>query len=118
MFLRGIYEGMAVDKDGREIILLASQSVDLTGYGASDSVYVSLQYADVELELAYLEVFDTPKNELLSAYHERHPRRAGYETRRLFYWLHTALVHVGLFGDDVFCEFTARTAAEIGRLDL
>jgi hypothetical protein len=38
------------------------------------------------------------------------------EQRRLVYWLHTALVHGALFGDRFFCEYTARTAASIGRL--
>lgn len=73
----------------------------------------SLQFADVELELAYLEVFDTPREAFFEAYAEHQPLRPGYERRRLFYWLHTALVHVGLFGDDSFCDFTARTAETI-----
>jgi fructosamine-3-kinase len=74
----------------------------------------ALQFADVELELAYLEVFDTPRDAFFEAYTKHRPRRAGYERRRLFYWLHTALVHVALFGDDVFCDFAARTARKIG----
>lgn len=73
----------------------------------------NLQYADVELELAYLEVFDNAQEALLSAYTKRHRIRPGYERRRRFYWLHTALVHVGLFGDPFFCDYTARIAAEI-----
>lgn len=75
-----------------------------------------LQFADVEYELAYLEVFDHPRDELFAAYRRRHAPRPGYEQRRLFYWLYTALVHVGLFGDEFFREFTARTAASIAEL--
>ena len=73
------------------------------------------QFADVEYELAYLEVFDTPRNAFFAAYAEHHTVRPGYEHRRLFYWLHTALVHVALFGDEQFRQFTARTAAMICR---
>lgn len=75
-----------------------------------------LQFADSELELAYLEVFDNPRKAFFEAYARHHPLRPGYEKRRLFYWLHTALVHVGLFGDEFFCDFTARTAAAINRM--
>ena len=71
----------------------------------------NLQFADVELELAYLEVFDNPREAFFEAY--MHPLRPGYERRRLFYWLHTALLHVALFEDEFFREFTDRTAATI-----
>ncbi len=74
-----------------------------------------LQFADVELELAYLEVFDNHREAFFAAYAAHHPLRPGYERRRLFYWLHTALVHVALFGDEFFCRYTARIAEEIGR---
>jgi fructosamine-3-kinase len=73
----------------------------------------SLQFADAEFELAYLEVFDNSREPFFAAY--QRPIRPGYEQRRLFYWLHTALVHVALFGDEFFGEFTARTAEQIGR---
>ena len=72
-----------------------------------------LQFADPEFELAYLEVFDNSRRTFFDAYTDRHALRPGYERRRLFYWLHTALVHVGLFGDDYFRRFTARTANQI-----
>jgi fructosamine-3-kinase len=75
-----------------------------------------LQFADVELELAYLEVFDHQRTAFFNAYADHQTLRAGYRERRLFYWLHTALIHVALFGDEFFCEFTARTAASIGDL--
>jgi fructosamine-3-kinase len=74
-----------------------------------------LQYADVEFELAYLEVFDVSREEFFAAYTEYHPLRPGYDYRRLFYWLHTGLVHVALFGDDFFRKYTARTAEVICR---
>lgn len=77
-----------------------------------------LQFADAELELAYLEVFDVPRQHFLAAYTAERPLRAGYEQRRLFYWLHTALIHVALFGDEFFCEFTDRTVRSILQLEL
>lgn len=73
-------------------------------------------FADVEYELAYLTVFDVPRDDLLEVYLRHRSLRPGYEQRRLVYWLYTALVHVALFGDRFFCDFTARTAASIGRL--
>jgi len=75
------------------------------------------QFADVECELAYLQVFDVPRDDLFTAYLGHHTLRPGYEQRRLVYWLHTALIHVALFGDRFFVDFTARTAASIGRLE-
>jgi len=71
------------------------------------------EYADVESELAYLEVFDHRRDALFAAYTARRPLRPGYPRRRPFYWLHTALVHVALFGDPFFREYTARVAAAI-----
>ena len=73
----------------------------------------NLQFADVELELAYLEVFDNQREAFFAAYTAVHPLRPGYERRRLFYWLHTALLHVVLFDEEFFRDFTARTAATI-----
>ena len=77
-----------------------------------------LQFADVEFELAYLEVFDVPHEAFFVAYADHQTLRPGYERRRLFYWLHTALVHVALFGDESFCHFTSRTAERIGQLEV
>lgn len=74
-----------------------------------------LQFADVDYELAYLEVFDVQREAFFVAYRALRPIRPGYERRRLVYWLLTGLVHVGLFGDELFREFTARTADAIGR---
>lgn len=75
-----------------------------------------LQFADVEYELAYLEVFDVSRDAFFAAYSQHRALRPGYERRRLVYWLHTALVHVGLFGDEFFCDYTARIAGELARL--
>lgn len=75
-----------------------------------------LQFADAELELAYLEVFDTPRDAFFAAYRQLRTIRPGYERRRLFYWLHTALLHVALFGDEFFQDYTARTTEQIAHL--
>jgi fructosamine-3-kinase len=75
----------------------------------------AVEYADAEMELAYLQVFDASRDVFFAAYTTRHGLRPGYEHRRRFYWLHTGLLHVALFGDDVFSEFTARTAEAICR---
>jgi fructosamine-3-kinase len=71
------------------------------------------EYADVESELAYLGVFDHRRDALFAAYTARRPLRPGHERRRPYYWLHTALVHVALFRDPLFREYTARVAAAI-----
>ena len=97
--------------DGNLMVHRADGRWRLTGLLDPD-----LQFDDVEYELAYLEVFDTPRDAFFSAYARHHTVRTGYEHRRLFYWLYTALVHVALFGDEHFRQFTARTAAMISRL--
>jgi len=97
--------------DGNLMVGLEDGRWRLTGLLDPD-----LQFADVELELAYLEVFDTQRDEFFAAYTTHRRLRPGYEQRRLFYWLHTALVHVCLFGDEFFRRFTARTAERIGQL--
>jgi fructosamine-3-kinase len=72
-----------------------------------------LRFADAEYELAYLEAFDTPRDTFFAAYAKHHDLRPGYEERRRFYWLRTGLLHVGLFDNEVFDEFTTRIAREI-----
>ena len=76
----------------------------------------SAEYADPELELAYLEVFASPRPALRAVYDERHPPRPGAEERRLAYWLHTALEHVALFELEVFRTFAATYANELCEL--
>jgi fructosamine-3-kinase len=79
----------------------------------SGMVDPDLHYADVEAELAYLEVFGSRRTAFFEAYNAYHPLRSGYPLRRWFYWLHTALVHVWLFGDGYYCEYLASTAKAI-----
>ncbi len=98
--------------DGNLMVDLVDGRWRLTGLLDPD-----VQFADVELELAYLEVFDNKRDDFFAAYTSHRPLRDGYERRRLFYWLRTALIHVGLFGDEFFCEFTARTAERINGLE-
>ena len=71
------------------------------------------KFADVECELAYLEVFDTVGRGFFDRYAAHHPLRPGYENRRLIYWLDTYMIHVWLFGDAHYRERLAQTAAAI-----
>jgi fructosamine-3-kinase len=77
----------------------------------------ALQYADVEYELAYLESFNNPRPAFFQKYLQRQSLRPGYQVRRLFYWLHTYLIHVWLFGDRYYCELAAETASRIKDLE-
>ncbi len=52
-------------------------------------------YGDPEVDLAMLDLFDTPPDEFWQAYG---PLRAGWEQRRPLYQLFPALVHLRLFG--------------------
>ena len=97
--------------DGNMLVRRAAGGWRLTGLLDPD-----IGFADLECELAYLEVFDVSRDAFFAAYRRQQTLRPGYEQRRLVYWLHTALVHVGLFDDAFFGDFTARTAAAIGRL--
>jgi protein-ribulosamine 3-kinase len=72
-----------------------------------------LHYADVEEELAYLEVFNSRRTAFFKDYTAYRTLRPGYPQRRMFYWLHTALVHVWLFGDAFYCEYLASTGKAI-----
>lgn len=71
------------------------------------------QFADVEYELAYLEVFQTVSRRFFEVYTASRPLRPGYAQRRAFYWLHTYLVHVRCFGGSHYLEQAARAAAAI-----
>lgn len=73
------------------------------------------QFADVEYELAYLEVFGSNRDVFFRAYADHHTTRPGYEYRRQFYWLYTGLVHVALFGSEPYCRFTTQTAERIAQ---
>lgn len=71
------------------------------------------KFADVECELAYLQVFDTVGDLFFDRYTDHHALRPGYEVRRLFYWLDTYMTHVWLFGDQHYRDRTAETAEAI-----
>ncbi|MDF0676186.1 MAG: hypothetical protein P0120_17900 [Nitrospira sp.] len=43
----GISSGMAIDKDGRELVLLDAQSKDLTAFGSNADVYITAKYEEV-----------------------------------------------------------------------
>ena len=73
------------------------------------------QFADVEHELAYLEVFNTVTAEFFRQYCRVRPLRDGYERRRLIYWLQTMLIHVNIFGDAHYVANTERLADTICR---
>ena len=66
-------------------------------------------YADVEYELAYLQSFTKSNDVLFSVYNSVSPMREGYELRRLFYWLHTYLVHVWYFKTENYKNLTEKT---------
>lgn len=68
------------------------------------------RYADVEYELAYLEVFKTVTQEFFRRYREARPMRPGYQTRRQYYWLNTLLLHVVCFGHQHYVERVEATA--------
>lgn len=71
------------------------------------------KFADVECELAYLQVFDTVGEEFFETYTAHHPLRPGYEMRRLFYWLDTYMIHVWLFGDQHYRDRVGEVVARI-----
>lgn len=75
----------------------------------------ALQYADVEYELSYLEAWQTIGPTFFGQYARVRPLRPGYQRRRLFYWLHTYMLHVWLFGKQRYCDLTARTAEQISQ---
>ena len=72
-------------------------------------------YADVEYELAYLEVFRTGREAFFDAYTQERSLRPGYEFRRCFYWLHTYLVHIWCFREDEYFWLAGGTASMIAQ---
>lgn len=83
------------------------------GWQITGIVDPAVEYADVEMELAYLESFGKSRSAFMEVYTRQHPLRAGYEVRRLFYWLLTYMIHVWLFGDQQYCDYAAKVAVEI-----
>ncbi len=90
-------------------------SQDENGWHLAGIVDPGTQYADVEMELAYLEVFSTVGSDFFQAYTAHVPLRPGYELRRLFYWLNTYMVHVWLFGDAHYHKMIRRVAKTIAQ---
>lgn len=85
------------------------------GWQITGIVDPGAEYADVELELAYLESFNHPRPALMDVYTRHHPLRPGYEDRRMIYWLLTYLIHVWLFGEQQYLDITANLASELRR---
>lgn len=70
-------------------------------------------YADVEYELAYLQVFNSAGETFFEAYTASRPLREGYALRRAAYWLNTMIIHVDHFGDQHYRENTAHLARQL-----
>lgn len=75
----------------------------------------AMQYADVEHELAYLEAWETVTPSFFEHYGRERPLRPGYGLRRLFYWLHTYMLHVWLYGQQRYRDLAAEAAQAIVR---
>ena len=76
----------------------------------------ALQFADHEYELAYLEVFNTIHDSFYKEYTRTFPLRSGYQLRKLYYWLHTWMLHVWLFDKIHYYEKTEETANSLAEL--
>ncbi|MCC6443219.1 MAG: fructosamine kinase family protein [Armatimonadetes bacterium] len=85
------------------------------GWAVSGLIDPAARWADMEYELAYLEVFSTVGGAFFQHYCRTRPLKSGYELRRLYYWLNTLLLHVWLFGDETYVVRAVRTAEEIAR---
>jgi fructosamine-3-kinase len=75
--------------------------------------WVATRFADVEIELAYLECWRTVTPAFFTRYCRRNPLRDGYQFRRLFYWLWTYMLHVHLFGDAHYSRLVEMTVRGI-----
>lgn len=85
------------------------------GWEITGIVDPGAEYADVELELAYLESFNCARPAFMEVYTQQHPLRPGYDVRRMIYWLQTYLIHVWLFGEQQHLDLTANLAAKLRR---
>lgn len=83
------------------------------GWHLSGLVDPSAEYADVEMELAYLRGFQTVGSPFFEIYTAYAPLRPGHQLRFLVYWLRTYLIHVWLFGDQHYRDMTALVAKEL-----
>ncbi len=70
-------------------------------------------YADVEYELAYLQVFNSTGEAFFEVYTAHSPLREGYPLRRAAYWLNTMIIHVDHFGDLHYRQNTAYLADQL-----
>ncbi len=70
-------------------------------------------YADVEYELAYIEVFNTAGRAFFETYTAARPLRPGYALRRAVSWLNTMIIHVDHFGDTHYRRSTAALAEQL-----
>jgi len=61
-------------------------------------------FADPEYELAYLQIWHTVDDSFFLAYSDHQEVADGYESRRLFYWLNTLLLHVRAFRTDYYAQ--------------
>jgi fructosamine-3-kinase len=73
----------------------------------------AMQYADAEYELAYLQWSEAAETAFFETYHAARLPRVGYELRRLFYWLHTHMLHVWLECHESERQKVVETAAEL-----
>jgi len=83
------------------------------GWHLSGVLDPSAEYADAEMELAYLRSFRTPWTHFFDAYTALRPLRPRHELRWLVYWLHTYLIHVYYFGDQHYCDVAGWAARQI-----
>ncbi len=91
--------------------IIVSQGED--GWHIVGIIDPGTQYADVEMELAFLEVFKTVGSSFLQTYTAHNPLRPGYKFRRLFYWLNTYMIHAWLFPDAHYHQMTGQLAEAI-----
>ncbi len=86
------------------------------GWHITGLVDPGAEYADAEMELAYLESFGKSRPAFMEVYTRQRPLRSGYEVRRMIYWLHTCLIHVWLFGNRSYIQYTAEVASQLRHL--
>ena len=73
-------------------------------------------YAHPEYELAYLDIWHTVGSTFHEMYQHYHTVEPGYELRRLFYWLHTLLIHVRAFNTDYYRTATLQLAEQMAHM--
>ncbi len=66
-------------------------------------------------ELAYLDIWNTVGKTFYEVYRQYHVVEDVYEVRRLFYWLHTLLIHVRAFKTDYYRSATVSLVNQLTR---